>query len=241
MRLRDLVNVGVYRSARLLTRLQVGIQYGGGLIGSYTPDPFREPDTAPRRDPRDCLKRRAAILAALPDQPLTSLDIGCDIGFFTFALAGRGGLCIGVDGNRNAVMTARGLASLNGCANALFTEALVTPDNADRFPGTDVLICLSIFHHWVRHYGLEGGTKILKTLADKVDGYIVFDTGQSDETETSWAKELSFMGDDPESWTGDMLRSIGFADVRNLGKFSSAVSAAPRNLFIAAKRPLKHD
>lgn len=235
IRLKDFVNIVVHRLGRLFIHLQVLIQYRCGLTGSYTPDPFSKCSPGPGKDPRDCIQRRNAILTALPDRPLTSLDVGCDVGFFTFAQARRGGLCIGIDGNRNAIMTARGLASIHNCKNAVFAEMMVSPEHTHVFPGTDVLICLSVFHHWVRYYGLEGAQDIMRALTSKGTEFIVFDTGQSDETNTSWASELTFMNPDPDQWIKGFLQDLGFPIVQNLGQFSSAVSPVPRHLYLASR------
>ena len=58
---------------------------------------------------RGCEDRLRAFTAKLPGGPISVLDFGCNIGFFVFSLAERGGACVGIDAGRKEVIAAKAL------------------------------------------------------------------------------------------------------------------------------------
>jgi hypothetical protein len=101
-------------------------------------------------------------------------------------------------------------------------------------PNVDVLCCMSIFHHWVRESEFEEADKIFTELANRTNA-IFFETGQSNEENVDWTKDLEFMNPDPVSWIEQYLKSKGFGAVKQLGEFATHLSSAPRMLFYASK------
>jgi hypothetical protein len=75
----------------------------------------------------------------------------------------------------------------------------------------------------------------MRSIASKTNKYLVFETGQYNETSTRWHDELDFMGDDYEKWIIDFLTEIGFNEIKVAGQFSTRLSEVKRTLFVAVK------
>ena len=98
----------------------------------------------------------------------------------------------------------------------------------------DLVVFLSVFHHFVRYFGQDSALSMLSGIARKANRFLVFETGQPNE-ESSWAHELAFMGDDPGAWSEDTLRSLGFDRVLRLGQFATSVSDVKRHLLVGER------
>jgi SAM-dependent methyltransferase len=229
---RGLISAALYRIERLLLRVRVGLQSMAGIVGAYQPNPFSAPARVP--DPRACQERFLAFAAVLPEGAVSCIDVGCNTGYFTFKIAERGGICLGLDIGRNEISYARGLAALHSVDNAAFLQHEITPDNVNALPQVDLIVCMSVFHHWVRKIGLAQATRIVDGLAARCR-FLVFETGQHNEVDTDWARHLAFMGSDCDLWTRMFLAERGFASVRKLGEFSTTLSSVPRNLYFAQR------
>ena len=233
--LRGVGNAALYRAVKLLVRFQLFLQMKVGLLNTYAPNAFL-PREKILSDERASYGRLDAINRFLPEdaQPST-LDVGCNLGFFTFNMAKRGGFCIGIDYGRNEILAAKALAHKHSVDNIVFTQMEITPENASLLPKGDMVICLSIFHHWIRKLGQEQTKIIMQGLADSSNKYLIFDTGQPNEKNNEWAKSLEFMNPDINHWAIGYLKSLGFDKVDNIGTFRTSISEIKRNLYIASK------
>ena len=233
--LRSVGNAALYRVIKLLVRFQLFLQMKVGLLNTYAPNAF-VPRERILSDERASYGRLDAINHFLPEdaQPST-LDVGCNLGFFTFNMAKRGGFSIGIDYGRNEILAAKALAHKHSVSNIVFTQMEVTPENASRLPKADMVICLSIFHHWIRKLGEAESQRIMKGLADSANKYFVFDTGQPNEKNVEWNECLEFMNPDISAWAEDYFKALGFSKVVNLGDYRTSLSEVPRSLFIAIK------
>lgn len=233
--LRGIGNAIMYRMVKIMVRLQLFMQMKVGLLNTYAPNAF-----LPRQDilddERASYERLDAINIFLPENEKPSvIDVGCNLGFFTFKMAERGGFCIGIDYGRNEILAAKALAHKHSVDNIVFTQMEVTPENASLLPKGDMVICLSIFHHWIRKLGQEQTKIIMQGLADSSNKYLIFDTGQPNEKNNEWAKSLEFMNPDINHWAIEYLKSLGFNKVDNIGTFRTSLSEVKRNLYIASK------
>ncbi len=228
-------NASLYRIIKLLVRAQLFMQLKVGLLNTYAPNAFVPRDDI-LHDERASYGRLDAINRFLPEnaQP-TTLDIGCNLGFFTFNMAKRGGFSIGIDYGRNEILAAKALSIRHSVNNIAFTQMEVTPENASLLPRADMVICLSIFHHWIRKLGKAESLRIMRGLAGSANKYFVFDTGQPNEENVEWSKCLEFMNPDINAWAEDYLKALGFSKVVNLGNHRTSLSDVPRTLFIAIK------
>jgi|GEM_PF-826465 len=236
MKLKDITNALIHRANIVLLRLRLFSQFRLGLLKQYQPDPFSRESADASYTGRACIDRFEAISKVLPpNTPLSVLDVGCNIGYFVFRMAERGGFCLGTDIGRNEIMAAQALAYVHEIQNAAFTRFKVTPETVHFLPQVDTIFCLSIFHHFVRYFGEQDALEMMRDLSGKAGKYLVFETGQPDESGVAWADKLSFMRPDPREWIHGFLLELGFNKVHNLGKFQTSVSHVKRHLFVAER------
>lgn len=162
------------------------------------------------------------------------LDIGSNIGYFTFQTAALGHYATGVEAEDFNVTMSNAIKVCSGSENAHFIKGLITPETTKVMPHYNTIINLSVFHHWVKAYGEKMACGMMRDLASKCD-HLIFETGQADEKGTKWAEKLSFMGDKPQAWTENFLKDIGFSKVTCLGQFATGLTDVKRSLFFASK------
>lgn len=232
---RGIGNAIMYRAIKFLVRLQLFMQMKVGLLNTYAPNAFISRDDV-LDDERASYGRLDAINNFLSENDTPSvIDVGCNLGFFTFNMAKRGGFCIGIDYGRNEILAAKALAHKHSIDNIVFTQMEITPDNASTLPKADMVICLSIFHHWIRKLGEDKSLKIMQGLADSSNKYFIFDTGQPNEKGVDWNQNLEFMNPNIKDWADRYFKALGFSRVVNLGEHRTSLSEIPRTLFIAVK------
>lgn len=201
-----------------------------GLITKYQP----LYGFAGNQGDRPSQDRWDVIKPHLPKGRYSTLDVGSQFGFFTLSAAQAGGACIGVERVWQYRAVADALARQNKLSNAAFLHMELNAETAKGLPGTDLTICLSVYHHWVLDWKFAGADEILSTLCQKTQR-LVFETGQSDETDQSFAQHMGFMGGDCKKWLEDYLRSKGFTKITHLGEFSTHLGPFKRHLYIAEK------
>ena len=230
--IRDLANSLIFRLSTLMLRVRLYLQVRLKLTKNYQPNPF---DRKKSSALRVCADRYDAISSNLPDSPLSCLDIGCNQGYFTLSFAERGGYCLGIDEDRNAIFIAEAIRQINSVQNAVFSNSMVELENIPGLPKFDVVIFLSVFHHIVRHNGLSYAPQYMRELSRRNANYLVFETGQPNEQTMVWAKDMEFMLPDIEKWVEEMLLDIGYEKVKVIGRYQAVRSEVPRLLFLAEK------
>ena len=229
-------NIVLHRATSAALRLRVGLQRILSLTHEYQADPFATEAVSARGKGRPCEDRYDALSEHLPNgEPLSVLDIGCNRGYFVLRMAERGGFCIGIDSDRNEIMYARAQAEIYRIPNVVFATMIVDGKSVESLPSVDVTLCMSIFHHWVRSFGVDKAKDIMQVIACRTVRYLIFESGGCEETEAEWAPELSFMGADSTFWTRRFLTDLGFSDIYEAGPFSTTVSQIPRMLYIAKR------
>ena len=116
-------------------------------------------------------------------------------------------------------------------ANHVITNA----SDLDVLPDFDVVICMSIFHHWVKNYGEMEALNILKKVAKKTKRFLIFDTGEPTEITQNWAEHMKFLGPSTDKFLTHYFTQNGFSIVENIGMFETNLSSIKRNLYIAKK------
>ncbi len=228
-----LINI-IHKLNIVFMKLRNFMQFRLGILKEYQPNPFQLQRNGFQG--RSCEDRFHAILKAIPENNQVSvLDIGCNIGYFTFRFAELGGFCIGFEKNKNETMVAQALAYINDVNNVAFVRLEVNPVTIKTLPQVDVVLCLSVFHHWVKYYGREDAFKMMKTLYHKAK-YLVFETGQLNETNKKWSELLAFMLPEPKTWGINFCYNLGYQGVQYLGEYSTSVSPVPRHLIFAEKQ-----
>ncbi|MBN44002.1 MAG: hypothetical protein CML94_00565, partial [Rhodobiaceae bacterium] len=220
---------------KFLTYLRFTIQTNIGVLKDYQPHPFIE--SSHNKLKRDCYDRLSEINNILPldREDYSYLDIGCHTGFFLFKLVNnKRGFGLGIDHGITEIMTAKQIADSYDYKNVNFMNYEINPHNINSLPNFDVVIFLSVFHHFVRYYGKENALDILNSIAEKTKKYLIFETGQPNE-KSSWAKKLDFMGKDYNEWIKNKLIELNFKEIYYDKEFSTSVSEIKRTLFIAKK------
>ena len=199
---------------------------------NYQPNPFGR---YIKKKNRNSFDRYDAIFKDLSEPPKALLDLGCNRGFFVLRAAKQGVISLGVDHDRFEILYARSIAEIHDVNKALFMYDEIDEDLISNLPQFEMVVCTSIFHHWVRIYGKESAFRMMQGVADRASKYLVFETGQNNETETRFYKYLEFMGESYEDWVVSFLLGLGFGEVKKIGMYSTTLSDVKRTLFLAIK------
>lgn len=241
---RDLVNGTVRRRAQYRRhglKVSAGDAFrtltAGARLNPYQPLYGAEEPYLPQfpATKRFCDERWAAIEPHLPVSG-SAMDIGSQNGYFVFQMAARGLIALGIERDEPAYRVSQVLALLNSVDRASFVHLEITDANVRDLPAVDVVVCMAVFHHWVHQHDLDYATRIMQGLAARTGSVMVFETGQPDQTQIWWSKNLGFMGDDPRPWIEGLLKDLGFAQVQHVGELLAKEQRDfKRHLFICKK------
>jgi hypothetical protein len=161
-----------------------------------------------------------AIESVVRDQAFSSaMDIGCDVGYFCFSLASAGVPTLGVDIDDRDLRIAFYVKRKVAISNVAFLRLRVDTDTVVLLPNADLVLLLSVWHHWVREHGLEHASRILNSVWTKCGKVMIFETGES---EMSDKFALPRMEPSPEVWLRNYLSDIcSGSQVVQLGKFKA--------------------
>jgi SAM-dependent methyltransferase len=97
----------------------------------------------------------------------TALDIGCAEGYMTNRLAKEGYFSIGIDIQADRVSDAQ---KKYGIEEGLgFMKYKLTPDNIEIIPDTNIILLLTVYHHWINQFGKGKSENMLEHLVDHSD------------------------------------------------------------------------
>jgi hypothetical protein len=165
-----------------------------------------------------------------------ALDVGCNRGFFTLSLACSGVPTIGVEADPPTYRTALYAIRKAGIEDAGMLLMTLTPKNICALPAADGVLFLSLWHHFVRRYGLENATAMLSTLWERTGKVLFFDTG---EAEMPDSYGLPAMTPNPKDWLTEYLVKVCTGgDIVHLGTheaFAPDGGTCERNLFVAVR------
>lgn len=178
---------------------------------------------------RETHKRWEIIQAHLTLDASLCLDLGCNTGFFSDAIASKNIFTIGFDSEMKNTIVANARYQR---PNLIFKNFTLSPETVSLLPQSDIIIFLNVFHHLVKYYGELSATDILSKLAQKCQKQIFFETGQFDEKGTKFAHLLGFMPD-VEAFTKEVfVDKCGFQDCVLLGEFETFLTPVKRKLFL---------
>jgi len=183
--------------------------------------------------------RWSAMFPIIRSQEVASaVDIGACEGYFSIELGAEGIPTIAIESHPGNVRTALLAVRRSGTRNVGVLAMAVTPENVRTLPAADCVLCLSIWHHFVRTYGLAEATAMLEGIWRQTRKVMFFDTG---ETEMTPDYELPAMTPDPRSWLNDYLvRTCPSSRIEHLGShraFDPAGNPCRRNLFAVIRSP----
>lgn len=111
-------------------------------------------------------KRWKLINANLSEKNQFLLDIGCNAGILTELAANQGLVSLGVDRYQDRYSNAiqASIERFEGGNNIGFINSSITPDNIETFPTYDVVLLMSVYHHWYKEFGKERAEGMLRAL-----------------------------------------------------------------------------
>lgn len=148
------------------------------------------------------------------------LDIGCAEGFFCARAAERGLQAIGIDSDEESIRTARNTRS-DGTVE--FRAEEITPETIGGLPESDVILFLTVHHHWARAFGFESAAAMIRTLCTKSELLVYEPPGDRylGSKTNDVAQELS-------QYYTDLLRAIVGDDIRIVADYTSPYTGAGR-------------
>ena len=72
---------------------------------------------------------------------------------------------------------------LKNSENETFCQFIADPKSIKFLPTTDATLLLSIWHHWVFHFGLDEATNMLKETWKKTEKVLFFESGEEEVAE----------------------------------------------------------
>jgi cyclopropane fatty-acyl-phospholipid synthase-like methyltransferase len=184
---------------------------------------------------RNCLDRWELIKKEIVDHNAKSfLDLGSAEGFYVLQAAKECGcVSLGVDADVRRLAVADNQLILEKIGSAGFFYGLIDEEFLEKIPSFDAVIFMSVMHHIMYSKGEEYSRKILKKIRSRVNKFLIFEMGQSDELKNKWAKRLPDMGGDPHKWIADFILSCGFSKVEKIGESDSYQKDKRRAIFKA--------
>ena len=164
----------------------------------------------------------------------TALDIGCNVGFFCFAMAEMGIAAVGVEAAAKEFRIASFARRKMHADNVGFLSLQVTPQSVALLPACDTVLLLSVWHHWVRVYGLEAATVMLQQVWARAGKVMFFETG---ENEMPAEYGLPAMTPTPREWLAAFLSRIcAPARVEYLGEMKAFAPGGSETLAVVHRQ-----
>jgi SAM-dependent methyltransferase len=144
-------------------------------------------------------ERLKVILSIIGDKPSSVLDIGSAEGYFSMNLAKKGNFVVAIEGKKQRSMIGQIVARSNNINNVSFYNLNLEIDDANALPDFDNVLCLAVWHHWVRLYDLDYANELLAIIWTKTKKRMFFETGLEELPES-----FKLKGND-ERWLLDNL------------------------------------
>lgn len=134
------------------------------------------------------------------------LDVGCAEGVFTSRLADAGLFAVGIDKSTPRLSSARRLNRFEEGVG--FVRYELAPDTIDRLPAFDVVLLLTVYHHWCRDYGYgwDDAEEMLRRLVDNC-GKLVFECPAKPIEKPGFDTDRP-VRDQYEAYFDDVLREV---------------------------------
>jgi hypothetical protein len=163
----------------------------------------------------------------------SAVDVGCNVGWFVRNLAVRGIPAVGVEGHPPLYRTAMYTARKAGEGRMAVLPLQVTPETVSLVPHAECTIFLAVWHHLVRHQGLEAADAVLSALWRATGTVLFFETGEDREMPEYY--RLPAMTPDSRTWIESHLeQTCRMGTVRHLGLHASSPTYS-RNLFAVVR------
>lgn len=103
----------------------------------------------------------------IPDEASNLLDIGCADGVLTEEFSNQELFCIGIEQNELRYDQACKREQITNSVRFLRFE--LTPQNIHTLPSFDVVLLLTVYHHWGRHFGWDAAENMLREVVAKTN------------------------------------------------------------------------
>jgi hypothetical protein len=177
--------------------------------------------------------RWEALFPVVCEQGVESaVDVGACEGYFAIRLGRACVPTIAIESEPSTYRTAIFAVRRSGLDNVGVLAMRLTPENVVSVPAADCTLCLSVWHHFVRRYGLSKATEMLETIWDRTGKVLFFDSGEDEMTPDF---ELPKMTPDSRSWlTAYIAETCDGSRIEHLGlhaAFDPSGAPCERNLF----------
>ena len=204
---------------RLLDKLYMNILTNKYILFKketlYHPVSFSDGVVKAKRE-NGTIQRLKLIESIIEEEPSSILDIGSAEGFFSMALAQRGNFVAAFEGKKQRSMIGQITARKNGINNVAFYNSNLDIEIAKSLPVFDTVLCLAVWHHWVRLHDLEYANKLLQVIWSKTDKRMFFETGLTELPDDFKLKDRD------EEWLLKNMKSVlGDVKISKLGESSS--------------------
>ena len=161
------------------------------------------------------------------------LDIGCAEGYFV-QQAARELQCfsLGIEGDVRRLTVAQNINTLDCNERTGFMHDHIDLASLSRLPKFDVVLFLSVLHHFVRPHGIDYCREVLDIIRTKTNKVMIFEMGIRTEF-LDWAKDYPNAREEPSEWICEFLRSAGFSRVDVIGSSPFGKLGIPRPIFRA--------
>ena len=103
------------------------------------------------------------------------LDMGCNVGFYSFSLAKRGAIVTGIDSRPEYIEIAYELSKIYDIPVKFINKPVTTEFFEVNDKRYDIILCFSMLQWVIDQKGIDYGLKILKTISDRSQA-LFFDT-----------------------------------------------------------------
>lgn len=148
------------------------------------------------------------ISSYITDTDSSLIDIGCAEGVFVAHSSEMGLDSTGYDLNVARINRAR--KRYDGLANASFNQLEFTPDNISEIPDADVILFMTVHHHWESAFGFDNASDMLRCLMNKSNKLFYEPPGHRKMYYTKPMESIS--PDDPVDWYKSRLNK-NFEDI----------------------------
>lgn len=177
-------------------------------IGDYVRMDLGGDPYADRRSDND--ERWEFIRSHLSDSDSSLIDVGCAEGEFVSRAAEHGMAATGYDLNVKRITAAKKRHS--NLSNASFNVLQFDPDNISELPNADVILFLTIHHHWEASYSVEESITMFKYLMDRSDKLFYEPPGHLKMMDLSSSEPLD--PDDSVEWYKSHLNDLFGGQIR---------------------------
>src|SRR5436189_41421 len=134
--------------------------------------------------------------------PLAGARQRISAGSVCFSLAFKGIPALGVDMDSRDLRIAQYARSRLKLWNVGLSKMVVSLDTVRLLPAVDLVLLMSVWHHWVREFGLDDATALLREVWERCNSVLVFETGE-DEMPPEFG--LPSMEPTPREWLQSYL------------------------------------